>query len=657
MRQILVVPFIISSGLVTSSFASAANNSTDSVITSIPVVVSASRLDTSIDTAPVNITTITAEDISQSNANNLSDVLEEQAGINVANLYGISGSRATVDISGFGATGAQNTLVLLNGRRLNDVDLQGANLSAIPLDSIARIEIVRGSGTVLYGDNAGGGVINIVTKNGFDGKQGKLKLQVGSFQTNRLSGDLRTNNGDTALSLAFDGMKSDGYRDNNAYDNFSLVSEIDRQRNNKNYGMRINASREKIQLPDYVDEPTFKSDPTATMPGFVIGQAKEHRSSLEGFFDGNDLAGELTLSKKHQEATIVGDTAADLTTVSLTPRYKHQFDKNKIIVGLDIYHSHLDTAAAFSNFFPPPAIIRNRSNTTRKSVAIYAADTINLDVTTSMHIGLRHEQVKLDIGNTGNTSGNTNDSSNDGVNAYDFTVSHVHKYGGINYIRLAHSFRFPVLDEMWNYFSGSISLLRPQSADHFEVGTRQKFASGLDLKANIFIMNVTDEIAYDSLTFSNVNLDKTRHNGFNLDLSYPVNKKLKLTTGFSARKATFSNGPNKGNTIPLVPETKLTLSGNYHITQFSQLKVDFIRTGQRYFGDDNANVGKQMPTYNMINMSYSRQFNHWKARVLIQNLSNVSVANIGYYASYLTPPYTYYPLPERAVYITFEGDM
>jgi iron complex outermembrane receptor protein len=660
MRQIFAVPFIISSGFFASNFASAADNSTASnstnnVITSTPVIVSASRFKTSIDTAPINITTITEEDISRSNASNLSDILEMEAGIDVSNLYGISGSRARVDMGGFGDAGSQNTLVLLNGRRLNDVDLQGANFSAIPLDSIARIEIVHGTSTVLYGDNAVGGVINIVTKNGFDGKQGKVKLQVGSFQTQRLSGDLRTNNNDSALSLAFDGMKSNGYRDNSDFDNFSLISEISKQHNDKNYGARLNASREKLQLPGALDEATFKSDPTATT--FTTEQAKERRFSLEGYYSGNNLAGELTLSKKHQEATIFGDTSANLTTLSFTPRYKHQYDKNKIVAGIDIYHSRLETNAEFTNFSPPPANVTNSSDTVRNSFAIYAADTIDLDNTTSMHFGMRHQQVNLDIKNNGNISGKSKDSSSNGVNAVDFTMSHQYKYGGLNYIRLAHSFRSPVLDEMWNYYSGNIALLDPQTADHLEVGTRQKFSSGLNLKANIFVMSVSKEIAYDGT--ANVNLDKTRHSGLDVDINYPINRKLTVTAGLAGRKASFIKGANKGNTVPLVPNTKITLSGDYQLTESDQLRLDIIRTGQRYFGNDFANAGKQMEAYNMVNMSYSKQFNHWKAHILIQNLANVSVANIGFYAPYLAPapPYTYYPLPERAVYITFEGDM
>ena len=101
-----------------------------------------------------------------------------------------NGAKTSVDLRGFGAFATSNTLILINGRRLNDVDMAGVDLSTIPLHSIERIEITRGnSGAVLYGDNAIGGVINIVLKNGVGGPPVTMRAEagVGSFNQRRLA--------------------------------------------------------------------------------------------------------------------------------------------------------------------------------------------------------------------------------------------------------------------------------------------------------------------------------------------------------------------------------------------------------------------------------------------------------------------------------------
>ena len=132
------------------------------------VVVTATRFKESYIDKPVNVTVITAEDIRQSAAKTVPDLLSEQAGIAIHDFFGNNAATTTVDLRGFGITGAQNTLILVDGRRVTDIDLSGVQWSAVPLAAIERIEIVRGSGAVLYGDGATAGVINIITKSPTD---------------------------------------------------------------------------------------------------------------------------------------------------------------------------------------------------------------------------------------------------------------------------------------------------------------------------------------------------------------------------------------------------------------------------------------------------------------------------------------------------------
>src|SRR4030043_232451 len=114
-------------------------------------------------TTPANVTVITREEIEKSNSQTVIDLVRTEVGVVVRDYYG-TGKTASVDIRGFGETGPLNTLVLVDGRRVNEIDLSGVDWTQIPLDQIERIEILRGPGSVLYGDNAVGGVINIITR-------------------------------------------------------------------------------------------------------------------------------------------------------------------------------------------------------------------------------------------------------------------------------------------------------------------------------------------------------------------------------------------------------------------------------------------------------------------------------------------------------------
>lgn len=132
------------------------------------VVVTATRFKDRFDDKPVNMTVITGEDIRRSAAKTVPDLLAEQAGIQIHDFFGNNAATTTVDLRGFGITGTQNTLILVDGRRVVDVDLSGVQWSAFPLANVERIEIVRGGGSVMYGDGAVGGVINIITRSPFD---------------------------------------------------------------------------------------------------------------------------------------------------------------------------------------------------------------------------------------------------------------------------------------------------------------------------------------------------------------------------------------------------------------------------------------------------------------------------------------------------------
>src|SRR4051812_15139657 len=181
-----------------------------------PVIVEATRFPEDVRRLPASTTVLTAEDIARSPARNLAELLSEQTGFNQRDLFGNNAAQAAIDLRGFGATGTQNTLILVDGRRQNDFDLSGTQWSAIPLSMIERVEILRGTGAVLYGDNASAGVVNIVTRSPL--KQGKVFEafgRVGSYET--VEGQVYGNYAGErfGINALVYGYGSEGYRANN----------------------------------------------------------------------------------------------------------------------------------------------------------------------------------------------------------------------------------------------------------------------------------------------------------------------------------------------------------------------------------------------------------------------------------------------------------
>jgi iron complex outermembrane receptor protein len=291
-------------------------------------------------------------------------------------------------------------------------------------------------------------------------------------------------------------------------------------------------------------------------------------------------------------------------------------------------------------------------------VAEYVSADIALGKATTLNMGLRNQRVEFDLKNTNLLSSTTSkDSDNNTLTAWDISLSHNHNYGARNYVRLAKSFRFPVLDETWSYFTGNITLLKPQTGRHIEIGTRHRLGNGLLYSVDLFRIKLSDEIGYDSASFTNVNFDDTVHRGGNFKLRVPVDKRLDLQASAAYRKSYFSSGPNDGKTVPLVPRKSLTLSAQFHLPANNNIGVDAVHTGSRYFSDDLSNAGKRMPAYTRLDLNYDHRFSNITLKAAIKNVTNTNQADFGLYNPFAANPYFYYPLPERAIYFTVEGEL
>ncbi|MGR6860122.1 TonB-dependent receptor domain-containing protein [Aliivibrio salmonicida] len=175
------------------------------------MVVTANRFEQSAKDVIAPMSVVTKEDIVQIQAKTITDILRLEPGIEVASNGGI-GQNASIFMRG---TNSDHVLVLIDGFKMNSSIKSGMNINKIPVNQIERIEIIRGSGAVMYGSDAVGGVINIITRTSQDDASksatlgaGSNKYKEGNFAANTKVGE----NGHLKIAAGF--TQTEGYNVN-----------------------------------------------------------------------------------------------------------------------------------------------------------------------------------------------------------------------------------------------------------------------------------------------------------------------------------------------------------------------------------------------------------------------------------------------------------
>ena len=179
-----------------------------------PVVVSAGRIEQRLRDVPANVTVITREEIAQSPARTVDDLLRQVPGFSLFRRSSSLVNHPTaqgVSLRGIGPSGVSRTLVMLDGVPLNDPFGGWVYWSKVPLESIERIEVARGGGSGVWGNYALGGVINIITRRP-EARVAQAKLDVGTRDT--VDADLLMSHttGPWGVSLEGNYFDTDGYK-------------------------------------------------------------------------------------------------------------------------------------------------------------------------------------------------------------------------------------------------------------------------------------------------------------------------------------------------------------------------------------------------------------------------------------------------------------
>lgn len=179
------------------------------------VLITAGRIDLSFSKNSRTIQIISSEEIENSGANNVADLLQQVTGVDIRRR-GTGGSQADLYIRG---GSFDQTLLLIDGIKVEDAQTGHHTLNlALPIEVIERIEIIKGPAARVYGQNAFTGAVNIVTKDAVQNEV-SVGLEAGSYAQKNASVTVSSNLEKSAHTVNYTRQLSDGYRYNTDYDN------------------------------------------------------------------------------------------------------------------------------------------------------------------------------------------------------------------------------------------------------------------------------------------------------------------------------------------------------------------------------------------------------------------------------------------------------
>ena len=625
------------------------------------ITVTASRWDSQILKVPQQITVIDRQQIEAMHPNNVVDVLRYAPGVVVRSHSG-NGLLATVDMRGFAATTSQHVLVLLDGRRLNPIDMSGVDFSTIAVDSIERIEVLHGSSAVLYGEGAVAGVINIISREGLGAPATTLEVRGGSYEM----GEVRATTKGSHDMLSWFGQAhyggAQGYRDNNEQRTRGVGLNL-RVDPSDTFSFLLDSSYDEAHysLPGALSEADMNedrqrsthSDDWASRQSFNIrGQARkdwQEGGVLTADIFYRDLDSDSLYMNSNEPS--IGDST--IHNFGIQPKYSVQYNIGSLpartTAGIDYNYWKVTSDASGGGAWTP-----GQNEYFANSVAGYLLEEISFTNDLHFNLGGRVHYATYDVDSKPLYVDHVNYDPDETQYAWTVGLTYNILDVGKAYASAGRTFRYPLVDE---YVSGGIfnADLDAEYGMDYEIGTQFFFPCGLTASLNFYWMDMKDEIAYNSLTNLNENLDDTVHRGFDLTLSMALGEKNQhmIFANVGYQNAEYDGGQYDGNRIPLVPEWSGSLGGAVEIIDNLRFNARVNLLGERYYDGDNNNQGEKMSAYATVDLGADYTWENFTVFANVQNLFNRYYSDYGYYAQdSLTgaDTYSYYPTPGTIVW-------
>ena len=621
------------------------------------IVVTGSKYPEDSLQVPSFITTISREQIQESGAMTVDEAISRIGGIpSRPSLYG--GNELKLDLGGFGDASQNNQVVVIDGVPYQQGDSSENRLSYIPLDQVERIEIQRGASSVLYGNGAVGGVINIITKStGVDPEKPSANLYTsyGSFNTSDTRGTVTYGNKKFSLIFSGTNRSSDGYRSNSASKERDGKLTFKYKHDHFLSSIYVETNDLEARMPGSLTLSELQSNPRAIYSGYRNDVWNNAITQVGGYLETDINTVVVRFNARHQDrlvryvATTGGRQAWEATDFSRAKSTADIFDLN--------FKKNINSMLGSNTLIG--GISQNYWNMTGVSTAscclwnsgassssgIYAQNDFKVTGwQTLLRLGYRSENF------TQSSRYITEKSANYNLHASEIALSQpINKSNNI-YIRRAKNFTLPNTDAVGNSgFAATNPALLPQTGFDREIGWKFHNLIGTKLDLRYYVSDITNEISYDPINTINFNLPKTQRRGVNFSGEFIPLRNFTIGSTIDLRKATITAGTYNGKTAPLNPNT-FSLRAKYNLTDNQSLGTQWNYVSRQVTSADYNNLNR-IPSYDTLDIRYS--FKYSKNADFSAGIKNIMDRN---YYSYSVIDWSstayYYPDPRRTFMVS-----
>ncbi|MBX9676382.1 MAG: TonB-dependent receptor [Methylotenera sp.] len=576
----------------------------------------------------------TAEQIEASGATTLYDFLAQQTSLNVLSSFG-NKLTPSINLRGFGnENGHQNVVITLDGQRLNNIDSSSQLLGAIPLGNIERIEISKGSGSVIYGDGATAGAIQIYTKN----KSGvTASTSLGNFgqKNSYINAGFSEQYIDLSVSLAHDSLdgfsKKDasGHRDQSTSNTQNVKLAI-KPTDKLRLIAEGTSSRNDIRYVSPLTRAQFNDDPRNVGLNFLGNPSTYTQQSLD--------TDQWKIGASYQITDTIKLSATHFREdkTSAFPSFVSKYDYASNDIALSYNNDIISAIIGYQDF---DGDRKSTSNTTTKdNRALFIHSEYRptwLDENLTLSAGARQERVNYQFSPT--TGSNLKDSEN--LDAWDIGANYRFNTELSAFANYNQSFQAPDIDRFFvqdfslfpvvtTNFNGFID---PAKVKTLNIGVNH-LTDKNRLKISVFHANLKDEIYLlqpNAFTFINTNLDKSHKFGLEIQDYFKLNDQLSASVIYNYTRAKIdreieSGVRLNGNDLPGVPKHTVVANLNYQFVNNIGLNVNHTWRSKAFaFNDLQNNFEQKQDHYNSTNVALNYQYKNLNFFAAVNNLFEV----------------------------------